>query len=47
MLSQFARGLQNGLNPLSEFCSKWNFPVNLKKSKVMVFATEKQTDKQI
>ena len=37
ILSQTASDLQNGLQILSEFCSKWGLSVNMKKTEVMIF----------
>ena len=37
LLSETASGLQNSINGVEKFCSKWGLSVNLNKSKVLVF----------
>jgi hypothetical protein len=37
LISQSAKGLQNCLNKLSNYCDIWNLSVNIDKSKVIVF----------
>jgi hypothetical protein len=37
ILSRSKHGLQNCLNHLHEWCSKWLMEVNIKKTKVMIF----------
>lgn len=37
LLSESPTGLQNCLNKLYHYCSKWNLRVNLKKTKVVIF----------
>ena len=37
VFAETAVGLQNGLNILHEYCSKWKLTVNIEKSKIMVF----------
>ena len=37
LLSQSAHGLQNSLDKLHEYCSKWKLSVNIEKNKVMIF----------
>ena len=37
LFSKSAEGLQNSLNVLHDYCSKWKLTVNTKKTKVMVF----------
>ena len=41
LLSHSRQGLQNSLNTLSRFCSKWHMKINKKKSKVMIFSNKK------
>ena len=38
LLSKSKEGLQNCINTVSKFCSKWQMKINEKKSKVMIFA---------
>ena len=45
ILSQSPSGLQNGLNILSQFCSKWGLTVNLKKTQIMVFQKKNKRNK--
>ena len=37
LISEFAKGLQNCLNKLSNYCDIWNLSVNIDKSKVIIF----------
>ena len=37
IFSNTSEGLQNGLDILSEYCSKWKLTVNIDKTKIMVF----------
>lgn len=37
IFSNTSEGLQNGLDVLSEYCSKWKLTVNIDKTKIMVF----------
>ena len=37
IFSNTSEGLQNGLDNLSEYCSKWKLTVNIDKTKIMVF----------
>jgi hypothetical protein len=41
ILSRSKHGLQNCLNELHEWCSKWLMEVNIKKTKVMIFQKHK------
>ena len=36
-LSESAEGLQKSLDKLSEYCKKWQLPVNVKKTKATIF----------
>ena len=49
ILSKTEQGLQERINCLSKFCSKWHLEVNIKKTKVMVFqkATRKSFSPEI
>ena len=37
LISESAKGLQNCLNKLSNYCDIWNLLVNIDKSKVLIF----------
>jgi hypothetical protein len=37
LISESAKGLQNCLNKLSNYCDIWNLSVNIDKSKVIIF----------
>ena len=37
VFAESPEGLQNGLNILKEYCSKWKLRVNIENSKIMVF----------
>ena len=37
VFAESPEGLQNGLDILKEYCSKWKLRVNIEKSKIMVF----------
>jgi hypothetical protein len=37
LISESAKGLQNCLNKLSNYCDMWNLSVNIDKSKVILF----------
>ena len=43
LLSESAEGLQNSLNKLEEYCSKWLLTVNTKKTKVLIMNKGGQT----
>ena len=37
IMSESARGLQNSLDKLSDYCNKWNLTVNISKTQVVIF----------
>ena len=41
LLSKSREGLQNCINSVSDFCTKWQMTVNEKKSKVMIFSKKR------
>ena len=41
ILSQGVQGLQTSLNNLHQYCKKWKIPINIKKTKIMVFNCRK------
>lgn len=41
LLSETADGLQKSISKLHEYCAKWQLSINAKKSKVMIFSTQK------
>jgi exonuclease III len=41
VLSQSSKGLQTSLNNLNKYCKRWRLPININKSKTMVFNSRK------
>lgn len=46
LISESAKGLQNCMNNLSNYCKKWNLTVNIDKSKIMIFNKSGRTMKK-
>ena len=42
VMSESSNGLQKALNAYSDYCKEWKLTVNIKKSKVVIFAKGRQ-----
>ena len=42
VMSESSNGLQNALNTYNDYCKEWKLTVNIKKSKVVIFAKGRQ-----
>lgn len=43
LISQSAKGLQNGLNILNAYCTKWRLQINTNKTKTIIFNSKRQS----